>query len=520
MSRAQPPGGVATFLTAARRATDLDALAGGLQVDVLVVGGGVTGTGAALDAASRGLSVALLERRDLATGTSRWSSKLVHGGLRYLAQGRVGLAWESARERAILAKVSAPHLVRALPFLTPVYGRMSPPPALAMEAGVRVGDAMRALAGTSRRRLPGMRRVSAAEGALWAPALSAQRLHGALLHWDGQLEDDARLVVALARTAAAHGARIVTHAEALQLHGDSTRARDARSGATFDVRARHVINAAGVWAGGLVDGVALCPSRGSHLLLEAGRLGTPRAALNVPVPGAFGRFVFAVPRSDGLVMVGLTDEPVAGGALPDAPEVTRDEEAFLLDTLSVALERRLCSGDVVGHFAGLRPLAAGEGATADLSRAHRVVEDARTGAVTVVGGKLTTYRRMAQDAVDRVVARPGVAAGPCRTPDLPLVGAPAGPVSHALPPRLLRRFGAEAAEVAALAEGRPELLGPLAPGVPALGVEVLAARDREGALTLDDVLERRTRLGLVPAWREAAHDAVARLLPELAEVPA
>ena len=142
------------------------------------------------------------------------------------------------------------------------------------------------------------------------------------------------------------------------------------------------------------------------------------------------------------------------------------------------------------------------------------------GVVTVVGGKLTTYRRMAQGAVDRVVARPGVAAGPCRTPDLPLVGAPAGPVSHALPPRLLRRFGAEAAEVAALADGRPELLGPLAPGVPALGVEVLAARDREGALTLDDVLERRTRLGLVPAWREAAHDAVARLLPELAEVPA
>lgn len=132
----------------------------------------------------------------------------------------------------------------------------------------------------------------------------------------------------------------------------------------------------------------------------------------------------------------------------------------------------------------------------------------------------TSRRRMAQDAVDRVVARPGVAAGPCRTPDLPLVGAPAGPVSHALPPRLLRRFGAEAAEVAALADGRPELLGPLAPGVPALGVEVLAARDREGALALDDVLERRTRLGLVPAWREAAHDAVARLLPELAEVPA
>lgn len=219
-------------------------------------------------------------------------------------------------------------------------------------------------------------------------------------------------------------------------------------------------------------------------------------------------------------MVGLTDEPVDGGALPDAPEVTRDEEAFLLDTLSVGLERPLCPGDVIGRFAGLRPLAAGEGETADLSREHRVVEDARTDVVTVVGGKLTTYRRMAQDAVDRVAARPSVDTGPCCTARLPLVGAPAGPVPDTLPPRLLRRFGAEAPEIAALADGRPELLRPLAPGVPVLGVELLAARDREGALTLDDVLERRTRLGLVPAWREAAREAAERLLPELAEVPA
>ncbi len=508
-------------LSASRRARELEVLAGGHEVDVLVVGGGITGVGVALDAASRGLSVALVERGDLASGTSRWSSKLVHGGLRYLAQGRVGLAWESARERATLAKVTAPHLVRALPFLTPMRGRhVSPPPALATEAGVRVGDAMRALAGTSRRRLPPVRRISAAEATLWAPALSAQGLRGALLHWDGQLEDDARLVVALARTAAAHGARIVTYAEALELHGDGARALDVRSGMTFEVRARHVVNAAGVWAGGLVDGIALSPSRGSHLLLDSGRLGTPRAALSVPVPGAFGRFVFAVPRSDGLVMVGLTDEPVADGALPDAPQVSREEEAFLLDTLSAALERRLGSDDVAGRFAGLRPLAAGGCATADLSREHQVVDDARTGVITVVGGKLTTYRRMAQDAVDRVAGRPGVEAGPCRTAHLPLVGAPVGPVSPALPSRLLRRFGAEAVEIAALADGRPELLRPLAPGVPVLGVELLAAREGEGALTRDDVLERRTRLGLVPAWREATQDAVARLLPELAEVPA
>jgi len=219
---ARPPAGSPTFLTAARREADLDALARNLTVDVLVVGGGVTGTGAALDAASRGLSVALLERRDLATGTSRWSSKLVHGGLLPGSGAlRPGLG---VGPRARDAGQGHRPPSRARPALPDPGARPDvASPALAMEAGVRVGDAMRALADTSRRRRPGMRRVSAAEGALWAPALSAQRLHGGLLHWDGQLEDDARLVVALARTAAAHGARIVTHAEALQLHGDGAR---------------------------------------------------------------------------------------------------------------------------------------------------------------------------------------------------------------------------------------------------------------------------------------------------------
>jgi glycerol-3-phosphate dehydrogenase len=292
---------------------------------------------------------------------------------------------------------------------------------------------------------------------------------------------------------------VVTYAEALELHEAGARARDALSGEAFDVRARSVINATGVWAGSLAP-VALRPSKGAHVLLPAARLGDPRAAINVPVPGHFGRFVFALPRPDGLVLVGLTDEPF-DGEIPDAPPVAAEEEAFLLETLSAALERPLGPEDVVGRFAGLRPLLARDGETADLSRRHAVIEEG--GVVTVVGGKLTTYRRMAQDAVDRVTDRP------CRTARLPLVGAP-GP-APGVPPRLGRRFGAEAAELAA---ARPELLGPVAPGVPALGVEIVAAVEREGALTVEDVLERRTRLGLVPEWAEAARPAVEALVRE------
>ncbi len=514
MRSGEAPRGEPTFLTAARRDADLEALAGGLEVDVLVVGGGVTGAGAALDAATRGLSVALVERGDLAMGTSRFSSKLAHGGLRYLTKLQFGIAWESARERARLSNAIAPHLIRALPQLTPVYGDHPPPLTVLLEIGIRIGDAMRALSGTSRRRLPPMRRVSAAEALLWAPGLRAERLRGAILAWDGQLEDDARLVVALARTAAAHGARVLTYCEALELTGDGARVRDARSDTTFDLRARAVINATGVWADRLVDDVHVRASRGSHLLVPAASVATPRAMINLAVPGSFGRFVFAVPRSDGLVMIGLTDDLHVGADL-DAPAVTVEDERFLLETVSTALQRPLTADDVVGRFAGLRPLLEGSaGATADLSRKHAVLEDRRSGAVTVVGGKLTTYRQMAEDAVDMVAARPGVGAGPCRTTQLPLVGATPAPYPSA-PARLLRRFGAEAGEIAALAGDRPELLEPVAEGVPILGVELLAAVQREGALTLDDVLDRRTRSGFVADWREAVAEAADRLIPTL-----
>jgi glycerol-3-phosphate dehydrogenase len=427
------------------------------------------------------------------------------------------VAWESARERHRLESAIAPHLIRALPQLTPVYGRFPPPVALALETGLRMGDAMRALSGTSRRRLPGMRRIGAEETLLWAPALRPERLRGAILHWDGQLEDDARLVVAIARTAAAYGAKVITYAEVDELNaGSGATGTDTLTGERFHIRARHVINATGVWADRLVAGIRLRPSKGSHVLVTAERLGNPDASINIPVPGHFGRFVFAVPRSDGLVMIGITDDPY-DGPIPDAPSPTAGDERFLLETVSGALSRPLHPDDTVGRYAGLRPLLAAEGETSDISRRHAVIEDPATSAVTVVGGKLTTYRQMAQDAVDVVARRRGVDAGPCRTATLPLVGA--GPTSRSVTDpsitgRLARRFGAEAAEIAALADGRPELLEPVAPGLPAYGVELVAAVEREGALTLDDALDVRTRLGLVPAWRDAARPAARRLIGE------
>ena len=463
-------------------------------MDVVVVGGGITGAGVALDAASRGLSVALLERRDLAFGTSRWSSKLVHGGLRYLQHGEWGLAWECAVERAALMKWIAPHLARPLPFLIPLEDRGTK-----NLVGLRVGDGLRRAARTSRRLLPPPRRVSALEARRLAPALRHD-VRGALLSWDGQLEDDARLVVAVARTAAAHGARVITYAEVTGLREDGVEAVDTLTGAGFVVRARRTVVAAGVWTDGLTS-VALRPSRGSHLLVPAARLGEPRAAVNVPVPGEHGRWVFALPRSDGLVAIGLTDVP---GEVADEPVPDAAEEAELLDRASAALAAPLGPGDVCGRYAGLRPLAAGDGDTADLSRRHLIVEDP-SGALAIVGGKLTTYRRMAQDAVDRLTDRP------CRTARLPLVGAapPAALRSVAAPERLVRRYGTEAPAVVALADGRPELLEEIVPGV--CGADLLWGARHEFAVTPSDLVDRRVRAGLVPAWRSAVLEAVERL---------
>ena len=492
-----------------RRTAEIDRLDGGEAVDLVVIGGGITGAGVALDAATRGLHVALVERRDLASGTSGLSSKLAHGGLRYLRQGEVAVAWESARERHILMTRTAPHLVRPMPFVAPLDAAMRPTYGAFAETGIRVGDIMRAAAGTRRSTLPGPRRIGADEALRLIPSLRADDLRGGILFWDGKLEDDVRLVIAVARTAAANGAMILTYCDAIDVERGRVTIRDTVSGRTFEIATTHIVNATGVWADGLAPGVHLAPSKGSHVIVRAHSLGNLRASLVVPVAGESARWVGATPTGDGHVIVGVTDEPYHG-SLGEQPKVTPAEERYLLEALSRALEVPLDHGDVIGSYAGLRPLlSAGGESTRDLSRRHAIVEDPRTGMVTVVGGKLTTYRRMAQDTVDRIAPDRR-----SRTAALPLVGAAPPSVVRGLdvPERLRRRYGIEAPAVMSLAAGDPSLLGPLAEGVAALGVEILFGVLHEGARTLDDLLDRRVRLGLVPADRRAAESAAARLV--------
>lgn len=519
-----------TALTARRRARELDELASE-PVDLLVVGGGVTGAGVALDAAARGLSVALVEAHDLAWGTSRWSSKLAHGGLRYLATGDVGVARESARERHVLMTRTAPHLVRALPQVLPLTSGVAPRQGITAGIGFGLGDLLRRDAGTSSDVLPAPRLARPGEAARLVPAVAREHLHGAWVAHDGQLVDDARLVVALARTAAGRGAKILTRARVTDLRADGATLQDTLTGASLTVHARVVVNATGVWAGTVDRSVRLRPSRGTHVVVPAARLGDPAGALMVPVPGSASRFVFALPAQLGRVIIGLTDED-APGPVPDVPEPTRAEIDFLLATVSRVLDRPLLPDDVVGAFAGLRPLidlagpGDGAGTSSDVSRRHLVEVSPATGAVNVLGGKLTTYRAMAEDAVDLAVKHAGLTAGPCWTADLPLVGAhpqvelvetpPTGPGPHPSP-ALIARYGAEAAQVLAAATlpGATAAVGHAIAGTEHLDVtraEVEWAVTHEGALDADDVLDRRTRIGLVPADRAAVHDVVAELV--------
>ncbi|MCF2539837.1 glycerol-3-phosphate dehydrogenase/oxidase [Streptomyces sp. FB2] len=520
MSTATPPPGGAS-LSAARRARELTATVGGPAVDVLVVGLGATGAGAALDAASRGLTVAAIDAHDLAFGTSRFSSKLIHGGLRYLASAQFDVAHESAVERGVLMERTAPHLVRAQPFVLPLTPLVSRAQSALAWAGFRAGDTLRLAARTARATLPAPRRLSAVETRHLAPALRTQGLRGGLLSWDGRLTDDARLVTAVARTAAAHGARVLTRVRALELGASGAIVRDELTGEEGEIRARVVVNATGVWADGLVEGIRIRPSRGTHLVLRSDRLGPLPAGLHVPVPGETNRFVLVLPQGDGRVYVGLTDEPVEG-PVPDVPDVPETDIGFLLDVLGSVLDVPVGREDVVGAFAGLRPLldttaedGSASGRTADVSRRHAVLTSSE-GVITIVGGKLTTYRRMAEDAVDAAVATGRVSAGPSPTASLPLVGA-ASPTALATvqaPRRLVQRYGTEAAAVHALGATDPRLNEPVLTEHPVTAAELLWAVRHEGALDASDLLDRRTRIGLIPADRTAAMEAVREALGE------
>ena len=495
----------------------LTAGSGGIpeRTDLLVVGLGITGAGVALDAAARGLDVVAVDAFDVAWGTSRFSSKLVHGGLRYLAKGQLAVAHESAVERGRLMEVIAPHLVRALPMVIPLTAEVSGPQAWLARRGVGAGDLLRLLARTRRETLPRPRRISATETRTLAPVVRHD-VRGAILSWDGQLEDDARLVLAVARTAASLGARVHTRTRVVELDGHGALLRDELTGEERRIDARAVVNATGVWADQLVDGISLKPSRGTHLVVRKEVLPGVRCAVMAPVPGTTNRYVFALPQPDATFYVGLTDEPVTG-RVPDVAEPPEEDIEFLLSVLAGALEHPLTRDDVVGAYAGLRPLLSSAGATADLSRRHAVLVSG-TGVVTIVGGKLTTYRRMAQDAVDKALAVSGTTAAPCRTADLPLLGAaPREELDRvAAPARLVRRFGTEAPTVVSnaldLGVSLEEALAPVSTTIPVTLAELVFGVTHEGAADVDDLLDRRTRVGLVPSDRPAAEPLAVRAL--------
>lgn len=507
-----------TWINAQSRQQGLERLADH-TVDVAVVGGGITGVGVALDAASRGLSVALLEGRDLGSGTSGYSSKLVHGGLRYLARMDLAVAWESAVERHRLMSRIAPHLIHPLAFVIPEMVDTPRGEAALTGTGVGIYDVLRRAARTRGSVLPRPQLLSGPAVSALVPALDPAAVRRGLMYWDGQVDDDVRLVLAVARTAAGLGAHVLRDVRVTEMTGATVAAVDTRTGQSLSVRAGAVVNATGVWAADFAPGLAVTASRGTHLVVRSERLGHPRAAHTVAVPGHFGRYVFVLPQPSGYVYIGLTDEEdrISDGHRPTVPD--QDVE-FLLGIVNTTLGAPLTREDVVGTFAGLRPLVRPAGTqpdagTADISRRH-LVRDVPGEPITVVGGKLTTYRRMAQDAVDAAAARLGVDRR-SRTARMPLVGA-AGPAELAgvtAPRRMVDRYGTEAARVQALARDEPWLGDEIVEGTGFTGAELLFGVQAEGAATVEDLLARRTRLAFVPEDAERARD-VAESVLELA----
>ena len=493
------------------------------QFDVLVVGGGITGAGVAVDAATRGLRTALVERGDFASGTSSKSSKLVHGGLRYLQQREVGLVYEGLAERQVALR-NAPHLVRVLPFLIPVLTRdgvISRRLARALGGALWMYDLTGGLRIGKRHK-----RVSSDQAVTHMPTLRADRLAGGYLYYDAHT-DDARLTLALCRTAAAYGAAVANYAGVSSLRKDEAgRVRGTRvqaDGDEVEVRADVVVNAAGVWT----DDVraldepshphSIRPAKGIHITVPWSKV---RNDIAVVVPVAKDRrSVFVVPWGD-LTYVGTTDTDYDGPL--DDPECTPDDVAYLLRAVNAVITEPVDEDDVLGTWAGLRPLlrTAADDRTADLSRRH-AVRRSEGGLVTVTGGKLTTYRRMAADTIDEVDAMLGKRRR-CRTKRLRLLGADGyeDPPETNEPSRhehLAHRYGTEAALVEALVDDDPTLGEPLVPGLPYLKAEAVHAVRREMARTLDDVLTRRTRARLLARddSAAAADDAAALVGREL-----
>ncbi len=481
--------------------------------DLVVVGGGVTGAGVVLDAASRGLRAALIERDDFASGTSSKSSKLVHGGLRYLQQGEIGLVYQALAERQRLLE-NAPHLVKPLPFLIPMFGKGGVIPA---KISRLLGSAMWGYDLTGGLRIGKLhQRLSHDEALEYMPTLPTERLVSAYLYYDAAA-DDARLVLALLRTAALeHGATVANRVAARGLSKDAGGRTDGvvveADGEEFTIRAHSVVNAAGVWSDdvrAMDEGThpdSIRPAKGIHITVPWHKVRNTVAAV-IPVPKD-RRSVFVVPQGE-LTYVGTTDTDYDGPI--DDPQCTPDDIAYLLSALNAASTEVITVDDIVGTWAGLRPLvkAASSGRTADLSRKHKVARS-RSGMVTITGGKLTTYREMAADTVDEIVAdvltlRPGAnQVGRSTTKHLRLrgtagydtldtTGAAYPSISTELRDHLGGRYGGEARVLMAAIEADPSLAQPVVAGLPYVRAEVLFAARHEMAGSVGDVLSRRTR---------------------------
>jgi glycerol-3-phosphate dehydrogenase len=482
-----------------RREEVLSSLTGGAPTrwDIIVIGGGATGLGCAVDAAARGLRVLLLEAHDFAKGTSSRSTKLVHGGVRYLKQGNISLVVEALHERGRLCR-NANHLVRHLSFIVPSYHWWEGP---FYGVGLKVYDQLAGRLG-----LRPSRWLGREETLRLLPNLETAGLLGGVEYYDGQF-DDARLAVNLMQTIFDRGGLALNYCPVVELVKESglvagVRARCAETGAEFTALARAVINATGVFCDGVrrLDEPAapalVAPSQGVHLVVPRDFL-PGESAVMIPHTDD-GRVLFAVPWHDRVVL-GTTDTPVPRAELE--PRALPEEIGFIFHNADRYLARQPGPADVLSVYAGLRPLvrAAGQGAanTAALSRDH-VILISPSGLLTITGGKWTTYRRMAQDAVDQALQLAGIEHRPCITENLPVHGAL--PES---PPGLGERgwdvYGTDTPGLAALATGEPALAEKLHPDLPFLAAEVVWAARREMARTVEDVLARRTRALLLGA---------------------
>ncbi len=496
------------------------------RFDVLIIGGGINGAGMARDLAMRGLEVALVEKGDFASGTSSASTKLIHGGLRYLEQFALHLVFESCRERRVLQTI-APHLVQPMPFLIPVY-RDDTRSLLTIRAGLTLYDLLALFRNTGNHRI-----LSPAEALDRAPALRAEGLTGAALYWDCRM-DDARLCLENILAAVEAGAEAANYVEATGLvkrNGRTCGARlnDLERKEEFEIEARAVINATGPWLDRIcaLDGqteTKLRPTRGSHIIVP--RLDHGDQALYLST-GRDQRLFFTIPWGR-FSLIGTTDVDYSGN--PDAVEATAEDIDYLLQETARHLQQPALSTDrVIASFAGLRPLvAAPAAATSRISREHRIFESA-SGLFSIGGGKYTTYRAVAEEASSMVCERLGQKRVSSRTATTPLPGGATGELSAFIEQQipslqarcdlpvetlkhLLLRYGSRTGHLVSLLQKNPELTSPVVPGSALLAVQVAYAADFEMARTPDDVLRRRTSLALESGQGKDEQSSVADLL--------